>query len=298
MDTKVTKQAESNAPDIPTTHVGRHALLYFTHNFNTRNYLKFRALQAAFAPYGDTFTLSYANDKGVPPPIEFNAYCTDKSMLRELGYSWMHDNLMPGHTNFPAMHFAIRNNTYTSYTVIEYDVELHGAWEAFFKHLMMDPSDLIAAHLADSNEQPQWYFWNTVDLSESGSLHDAVKKNIRFFGPFFRLSAAAVKTIDEEYKKGIVGHYETLLPTILTAKGLTVRDLNEIPHPNYHGKDRWYTRQEIDFKGELNRSSMRFRPNRLFPGWRPNTLYHPVKIGTGERLASIFAWLYSALKKK
>lgn len=297
MDTKITKQAESIASDIPTTQTGRHALLYFTHNFNTRNYLKFRALQAAFAPYGDTFTLSYVDNEGAPPPTRFNAYCTSKTMLMELRYSWMHDSLMPGHTNFPAMHFAIRNNSYASYTVIEYDVELHGAWESFFKHLMMDSSDLIATHIADVNEQPQWYFWKMLDLSGSHNLQVVAKKKIRFFGPFFRLSAAAVKAIDDECKKGITGHYEALLPTILAAKGLTVRDLNEITHPNYHGRDRWYTKQRIDPKGELKRSSMRFRPNRLFPGWRANTLYHPVKIGKGERLASIFAWLYSTLKK-
>ena len=286
------------AHGILRTQARRHALLYFTHNFNSRNYLKFKELQAAFAPYGDTFTLSYANNESVPPPIEFNAHCTNKSMLNELGYSWMHDGLMPGHTSYPAMHFAIRNNTYASYTVIEYDIELHGAWKEFFKHLMIDPSDLIATHMADASEQPQWYFWNTLDLSGSDIVQEAVKRKIRFFGPFFRLSAAAVRTIDEECKKGITGHFETLIPTILAAKGLTVRDLNEITHPNFHGRDRWYTKQRIDPKGKLKRSSMRFRPNRLFPGWRPNTLYHPVKIGKGERLTAFLTWLSSVLKKK
>ena len=93
-----------------------------------------------------------------------------------------------------------------------------------------------------------------------------------------------MKAVDHAYGEGATGHFEALIPTVLSEQGLSVRDLNELKHPVFGGHERWYTKPSHDPAGKLTQSSMRFRPNRLFPGWRPDTLYHPVKFGKGERV--------------
>lgn len=262
----------------------KHALLYFTHVFNERHLKKFQALQQAFARHGETFTLYFAQTGELTAPSEFNAHGTDRPTLGTLNYPWMHNQLMPGHANYPLMHFARHHPGHETYTVIEYDVELTGSWEVFFEHCMQDDADFLASHIADQNEQPDWYFWNTVRLPAERQAGTAPLRRLRFFGPLYRISNRALKAVDHAYGEGATGHFEALIPTVLTNQGLIVRDLNELKHPVFRGHERWYTKPSHDPKGMLAKSSMRFRPNRLFPGWRPDTLYHPVKFGKGERI--------------
>lgn len=262
----------------------KHALLYFTHVFNERHFKKFKALQQAFFRHGDTFTLYFSESGELTAPSALHAYGTDRLSLCTLNYPWMHNKLMPGHTNYPLMHFARHHPGYKSYTVVEYDVELTGSWEVFFDHCMRDDADFLATHIADQDEQPAWYFWNTVCLPAERQGGTSPIRRLRFFGPLYKISNRALKAVDHAYGEGATGHFEALIPTVLSEQGLSVRDLNELKHPVFGGHERWYTKPSHDPAGKLTQSSMRFRPNRLFPGWRPDTLYHPVKFGKGERV--------------
>lgn len=262
----------------------KHVLLYFTHVFNERHMVKFKALRDAFSPYGETFTLFYSENSDLIAPADFNAHGTDRPTLNSLGYRWMHHRLMPGHANFPLMHFAQCHPDYASYTLLEFDVELTGSWGAFFEHCMRDDADFLATHLADQNEQPDWFFWDTLKLPQGPLSKKSNHSQLRFFGPIYRISNRAIKSVHAAYKEGAIGHCETLLPTVVSDNGFICRDINDIPHPNSRRGGRWYTKQAHDPAGKLKKSSMRFRPNRLFPGWKTLTLYHPVKFGKGERL--------------
>ena len=265
-----------------------HALLYFSHVFNERTLKKFEEMKQAFAPYGDSFTLTFSAPGSLPPPAGFSAYVTDRDMLDSLGYTWMHDALMPGHTNYPVMHFAVNHPQYESFTVVEYDIGLTATWDVFFRHLMDAEGDLLVTHLSTRDEQPRWAWWSTIGLEETSYASDPDFPMLRFFGPLYRLSGPGVRAAHEAYLQGARGHYETLLPSVLAARGFRIRDLNEITHPAYTGSNRWYTKQRRDRTGQLKRSSMRFRPNRLVPGLRPYTLYHPIKYGWRELLG--LAW--------
>lgn len=265
----------------------KHALLFFTHLFNKRNFAKFQTLQKVFSKYGDTFTLYFAETGELNAPAKFHPYGSSRKTLDTLNYVWMHDRLMPGHSCYPLMHFARQHPDYKSYTLIEYDVELTGSWDVFFEHIMRDDADFLATHIADESEQPDWYFWNTLSLPPNGAAVNSGNRKIRFFGPIYKISNRALKTIDAAYTARAIGHFEGLIPTVLSGEGLIVRDFNELSHPKFRGDNRWYTKQAFDPSGKLEKSSMRFRPNRLFPGWRPFTLYHPVKFGKGERLTHL-----------
>lgn len=270
----------------------KHALLFFSHIFNEYTLGKFKSLKKAFEPYGDTFTIVYTAGKSVSAPDEFNPYITTRETLEELNYTWMHSDLMPGHANFPVMHFGSKHPDYATYTIIEYDVELTGAWEIFLAHLMAASADMVATHVATHSDQPQWHHWQSLDLSKSAELSSPNLQKLRFFGPLYRLSCEAMKSIDQEYKKGISGHYEALFPIILNAKGFSLIDLNELTHPNHHGRNRWYTKQRRDRKGMLKKSSMRFRPTRTAPGFRSNTLYHPIKNGNNSLIQAMLKRLF------
>ncbi len=262
----------------------KHVLLYFNHVFNKRHLEKFEALRDAFSEYGDTFTLYFAENSDLVAPTEFHAHGTDRPMLNSLGYPWMHNRLMPGHANYPLMHFAQCHPGYASYTVIEFDVELTGSWKSFFNFCMRDDADFLATHIADQNKQPDWFFWDTLNLSKGPTGERFHHRQLRFFGPIYKISNRAIKAVHAAYKEGAIGHFETLLPTVVSDNGFICRDINDLPHPKARKDDRWYTKQSHDPAGKLKKSSMRFRPNRLFSGWRSMTLYHPVKFGKGERL--------------
>lgn len=275
----------------------KHVLLYFTHVFDKSTMKEFGIIENAFKPYGEAYLITYENtsknETVTHPP---NLYRTNKEKLKTLNYRWMHSNLMPGHTNYPIMHFALSSD-YDSFTVIEYDVRLRGKWDQLFKELMKSNADFLATHLTKQSEQPDWPHWSSINIPKNSNIQSEFKLDlIRSFCPIYKISRDAIKVLDKTYKSGVIGHYEALFPTILKYFKLKVCDINSLPHPIYTGKYRWYTQADPDKMGSLKGSSMRFKPPFYLKGLRPLTLYHPIKYSIAGRIKIGFRHLSKTIQ--
>ena len=181
---------------------------------------------------------------------------------------------MPGHVHFPLLEFALKHPQYSHYWVVEYDVRFTGPWRLFFWLARHTDADFVATQLSRYEEQPFWYWWPTY---RGPDRTPDPKHCVRFFGPLYRISRAAVEFIDAKLKAGYQGHQEVVLPSLLCEGGFRLMDLSSCSSFDALSSWSWYTRGRRDVWGALAQSSMRFRPPMNYPGLRPFTFYHPVK---------------------
>ncbi len=133
--------------------------------------------------------------------------------------SAFHDSLVPGSNHFPLIAFS-QKREFDFYWYIEYDVRYTGDWRNFFKYFS-DRSDLLSAHIRRYEQEPDWYWWRAcIHPRETVAWRD----RLRSFNPIYRISACALKHIDEMHKAGWVGHHEVLVPTLLREHGFSLRD--------------------------------------------------------------------------
>jgi hypothetical protein len=253
----------------------RQALLFLCHRSESGFIARFKALEKAFKPYGDTFFVYDASHAPVPDLLKaLRHFAFSRASLDALSYPRLHDELMPGHVHFPMLDFALQHPAYAHYWVIEYDVRLTAPWRLFFRLLQRSKADFIGTHLRRYAEQRAWYWWPSFSAPDQTV---DVTGCVRFFGPIYRISRLAVELVDARLKSGYKGHQEVVLPTLIASAGLSLQDLTRSSHFGCSTRWSWYTHQRADRAGYLAKSSMRFRPPMDNAGMRPFTLYHPVK---------------------
>lgn len=201
---------------------------------------------------------------------------------RQLGYSetpkkragYHKDrNFTMGNTELALLWFYRNNPDFRHYWLIEYDVRFSGSWQSLFSHFASSRADLLATSLAGHQESPGWTRWKSMRLADK-----AIEQRdfVRGFFPIFRISNAALRQLDIDYRSGVSGHYECLMPTILHHAGYVLEDI---------GGDGSFVRDENINRFYLNNRTSNslapgtfiFRPGFDQPGDRPNTLWHPVK---------------------
>jgi hypothetical protein len=253
----------------------RQALLFLCHRSEPEFISRFKSVEKAFRPYGDAYFIFDTSTTPLPAGIAAlrHGHFSLQS-LKQLGYSWMHDDLMPGHVHFPLLDFALRHPQYAHYWVVEYDVRLTAPWWLFFLRMQSVNTDFLGTHLNHHAEQPDWWWWKTW-RSPDGTLD--IQQCARFFGPLYRISRPAVEYVDAALKAGYTGHQELILPSLLQQGGYSIQDLSRKSQFGCPTRWSWYTRKDRDPGGGLGESSMRFQPPLAHPGRRLFTFYHPVK---------------------
>lgn len=89
---------------------------------------------------------------------------------------------------------------------------------------------------------------------------------VRSFNPIYRLSNRALKVIHEKMSRGWSGHFEVLIPTILSTQGMKMTDLGNNKNINY-------VNNEYHF---YDRNTMSHMPLRI-QAKRQGMIYHPIK---------------------
>lgn len=259
-------------PPAPLT---KQALLFLCHLTEPDHVQRFKQLERAFRPFGDAWFVFDSTRHAPPPLVQAELHHTfSLDSLKALGYRWRHPELMPGHVHFPVLEFFKAHRHYSRYWVVEYDVGFTGPWRLFFRLANRSRADLIATQLASRSEQPGWYWWDSLQAPAHEALPDPL---YRCFAPICRLSNPALSFLDTKLQAGWLGHQEVVLPTLLAHHGFQIEDLGPAKSFPSTTPWPWYAERSTGEDGQLNASSMRFKPPFEALGTRPLTLYHPLK---------------------
>jgi hypothetical protein len=185
-----------------------------------------------------------------------------------------------GNNDLAVLRFFLDHPGYERYWIIEYDVRLSGRWSDLFAELDASPADLLCTTVMSRVENPDWLHWTSL---RTGA--DIVQPDhwVKGFLPFCRVSAKALRTIDERYRAGWGGHPEVAWPTILFRAGLGLEDVGghgSFTPPDRRGRYYFNTPSNwAQFPGTFI-----FRPafadtNNFGPNdnYGKNILWHPVK---------------------
>jgi hypothetical protein len=272
---------------------GRHdgssvAILFFTHVFDRTALRHLNQLKDQSGKHGTLFVYCDA-DGQEPPPLSVNVVTFDFPTIRQTYPRILGTTLVPGNCHLTLLDFAKRYPQFQHYWVIEYDVEFAGRWEEFFNAFAGQPADFVATHLRDRSDEPDWFWWSSVEAPPGTRPIDL----IRAFCPIQRVSRSSLELLEASVREGWVGHFECLVPSLLKAHGFSLLDIGGNGRYVIPGAENRYYTSFSWRDGELMYfGSMRFRPEIRTAPSRRNTLYHPVKsIPTGTALAPRWAGL-------
>ncbi len=185
-----------------------------------------------------------------------------------------------GGTILPALGFLAAHD-YEHGWMVEHDVMYSGRWIDFFRHFEDHAAHLLACHIRDYEQEPDWNKWDRLQPAER---FDGMRK-VRAFMPVFRISREAARAVLDAYRSGRRGHFEALTPTWLNHIGLSMEEIGDRgPYTPMHRRGLFYTTRSDPTGSLTGWGTMRYRPSLLFWGWRSNRLYHPVKDPSEFRL--------------
>ena len=203
--------------------------------------------------------------------------------------------LIPGNCDLMALLFRKAARNHDQYWVVEDDVDYSGDIHNLFSELNTRQGDLLASHLAHGYDD---WTYSSMLRSPTGDIKPADTWLI--FLTFFRISGAALDTIDRYYRDGWSGHSENMWATILKHAGMQVVDFggngkyvaDEDRNKHYYG----LPNDGFDKNGSFGTMNIR-----MFAGRRKNVLWHPIKPPkvwvrqNGKRLISIAKWKIAKL---
>jgi hypothetical protein len=173
--------------------------------------------------------------------------------LIDEGYNALESGFL-GNCHYSLLKFHKDNPEYDYCWLLEDDVFFSGNWNVFFDAFIGDKSDLLAAKIRNYADDPYWYWWPSVKTPEGTLLSTA--ELYASFNPIYRLSARALDCLEVEMHNGWRGHFEALIPTILTLHGLSMSDIGN--------------------KGFYTNDTHTWIPLQVQPQI-PNMIYHPIK---------------------
>jgi hypothetical protein len=181
-------------------------------------------------------------------------------------------NFRMGYTELPLLHFFHSRANYEYYWVVEYDMRFSGNWATLFRYFSNSKADLLTTSLQEEDQVPHWARWESLHLPVG---YDTGKR-VKAFLPIYRISNQALQRLDLVYRAGAAGHYEALLPSVLSQAGMSLEDLGgDGPFTRAENINRFY--QNTPTHDSLAPGTLMFRPVFTEPGKRPDTLWHPVK---------------------
>ena len=265
-----------------TAQTPRTAILFFTHVFDPSVRTAFEQLRKEASGAGDLFVLTEAT--GPVPPWAGRVHRFDFSQLRQHYPGVMGEHIIPGNAHLPVLAFHEAHPEYDYCWIIEYDVRFSGSWAVFFDEFQHTTADLLATHIRRYQDEPAWYWWRILRAPDGPVPPE---KCVRAFMPAYRISRRAFDVLKPSGMHGWRGHYECLIPSVLSSHGLSLEDIGG--DGDFTPPDRRYRfYSSFGFLGRLwHFGSMRFRPPLVLWGGRRDFLYHPVKSGYGGWFAAV-----------
>lgn len=249
-------------------------ILYLTHIWNEEIEHRYRTLLSSASNSADIILL-FDDTKNTILPENILYYKFNSHSLHKLEYDPISLHLKPGNNHFPLMQFYRDFPNYKYYWNIEYDVYFNGDWSLFFDEFKLIDIDFLSCHIEHFLQDPYWNWWDTIDTKE---IHINTLQYLKSFSPIYRISNPALFFLDDIFKKGIKGHYEALIPTILNHFNYTIADISGNNDFTMEGfKEKYYK------NGVTRRTNNRTSTMRTLPIYQkcdlilPNKLYHPCK---------------------
>jgi hypothetical protein len=169
-----------------------------------------------------------------------------------------------GNCHYPILRFHRDYPVYDFCWLVEDDVVFSGDWSTLFDAYANDNADLITSKIRNYSDNPNWYWWKSVNTPKEETLSE--NELYASFNPIFRLSSKALECLEIEMRKGWYGHYEALVPTIITKYALKMRDMG--------GKGKFVKDEDENrFYTEDTHTWTPLRVQIIMP----NMIYHPIK---------------------
>lgn len=182
-------------------------------------------------------------------------------------------HFQPDNVELPVLLFHKAHPEYAYIWTIEYDVRFTGNWDRLFGHFEASDADLLGTTLTYYDEIPAWHHWPSLDVTWK-DIHP--ESYLRGFFPIYRLSHRALRQLDSDYRDGVSGHFECLIPTLLRHAALKIEDIGgDGPFVKPENRNRFY--RNTPLRGPLSPGTFVYRPVMHRPGKERNMLWHPVK---------------------
>jgi hypothetical protein len=255
------------------------AVVFFTHLFDHTIEARYRKLKSDLGKLAQVFILAPLGTS-IPHEYSDETHFFDYDRLRSGAARVNGDKIIPGNEHLAELDFYRHHSEFDYYWFIEYDVVFTGNWATLLGAVQNDHADLLAAHVRCLAEEPEWPWWETLDLPGCPLPRSDW---LRAFVPIYRISRAGLQAVDEHVKLGWSGHFEGLIPCVIRTASLSISDLGGAG--KWTPKDRRY-RLYSSFSStagvSLNAGTHRHRPPHYFPLLRRNTIFHPVKVGASD----------------
>ncbi|WP_353122432.1 hypothetical protein [Dysgonomonas capnocytophagoides] len=247
--------------------------LFVTHKVNQSILERFYTLREQTYHIGESyFLLDTSNGFDFEIPEDIPLYTYNRSLLNNLGYTAIHDKIIPGSNHFITLQFFLDNPHFNHYWSIEYDVVYTEMWTDFFINFENIEADFISSHVETFLSNPYWYWWPTLHLKNSKIK---IKQLLKSFNPIYRISNEALSFLNKFLKDNDhKGHHEVLIPTVLNMYGFKILDfggLGEYVLPQF--KERFYLTSS-QYVGGTMRDKPPISEQELS---LKNKLLHPVK---------------------
>jgi len=178
-----------------------------------------------------------------------------------------------GNANLPLLYYFSRYPEYQYYWLIEYDVRFTGDWPSFFNSFKASESDLLGTTLYSYQYCTDWTYWESLKPPHRQIDRD---KMIRGFFPIVRYSKRACERLVNAYLEGWRGHFEVLVPTVLSMQGFSIEDIGgDCEFTPAERRNHFY--QNTPKNEALAPGTFRFQPSHSLPLELPDMLYHPIK---------------------
>jgi len=159
-------------------------------------------------------------------------------------------------TELSTIDFCLSHPEYSHYWVIDHDVRFTGDWNVFLNSFTNDDADLLATYVSRYGErkwhvdvEEDWWAWSDTNLELEN------REKTRAFFAVYRFSKRALEFLDEQYRSGVQGFCEMIIPTSLERGGFKIKDIGS----------NWYDRETFNYFGR-----------RIAAGQEKNKLYHPI----------------------
>ena len=262
-------------PTVPSTMPPPTIMLLMTHFLDAEVARLYHAMKRDLAGLCEVVML-YNTEKVLPDPAHsdgIDIFSFDAPEVAALGYPAKGRTLNARDVELFPLVFQKARPEYAHYWIVEYDVRFSGSWAKLLLSFKDSPADLLGTTMHRHDVNPRWENWRGI-VAPEGKPHP--RTLLRGFFPIYRLSGRACAALDNAYRKGWSGHFECVMPTVLSRAGLVLEDMGgegEFVRPG--NENRFYRNNRAS--NDLAPGSFVFRPVITRAGGAPDMLWHPVK---------------------
>lgn len=255
-------------------------VLFLAHFIEDSVILKYEKLWSELSKVYDLYWVLHT-DNGIDYQSlldrNINIFTFNLDQLNKLNYSPISERLY-GSEHFIMEYFFHQHPEYEYYWGIEYDVIFTGNWNVLFNAFKNSDADLLSSHIEiyEDGVNSQWDWWNVISFAEEDKVEK--EKLVKSFNTIYRISARALRFLDEYLQKDNNGDfYELIMATPLYHHGFKLIDFGGTGKFVQKGfRNRFYVRGR-----GVHNGTMRWGPDFFEEEIRAleakNKLFHPLK---------------------